>query len=208
MMSSHRVLVLVFSFELLFTSAGLGQNIAPISPMSLFGMLCNPDKSKQAVQIIKSTGTKYVPFLLKWTKDPPKIDGALMGTHRVGLADAFGELRVKESIPFLLRYIDMNRELGHPMGMGDAESKYQEDLDNKPAMTALIKIGEIDPLIKSYYLEKLTWNERDKLFRVICEMAELKSKHALLEFKSTIETNKKRIDEALARVDESTKKDN
>ena len=188
---------------LFLASSALGQNIAPVS---LFRLLCDPDTSQQGVQIIKSDRAKYVPLLLKWTKDPPKIDEALMGVHRVGMADAFGELKVKESIPFLLQYIYLNREIPHNSTLG-TEVRYQEDLNNKPAMTALIKIGEIDSLVKYYYFEKLTWSDREDLFRVICKMAGVNSKHYLLEFKDTIETNRKRLDEALARVNESTKKD-
>ena len=208
MTSLQRCLIKTIPFQLVAISSLFGQ---PVTPYSLLKLLSNPETSRQGVDLIKSSGSKYVPLLLKWTKNPPKDDIALMGIHRVGLADAFGELKVKEAIPFLLENIDMNREVLHSVAMG-AEERYQADIKNKPAMTALIKIAELEPLQYAYRQNRLTWREREEVLIVICEIAETKSETYLLSLKAglkqDLEKDLNRINESLRKISLSKQKNN
>ena len=126
-----------------------------------------------------------------------------MGIHRVGLADAFGELKVKEAIPFLLENINMNREMLHADSGGGAEERYQADIKNKPAMTALTKIAELEPLQYAYRQNRLTWREREEVLIVICEIAETKSETYLLSLKAGL---KQDLEKDLNPIDESLKR--
>lgn len=209
MTSLQRCLIKTIPFQLAAISSLFGQ---PITPYSLLKLLSNTETSRQGVDLIKSSGSKYVPLLLKWAKNPPKDDIALMGIHRVGLADAFGELKVKEAIPFLLENINMNREMLHADSGGGAEARYQADIKNKPAMTALIKIAELEPMQYAYTQNRLTWREREEVLIVICEIAETKSETYLLSLKAglkqDLEKDLNRINESLRKISLSKQKNN
>lgn len=176
-----------------------GQDISPDSLLRLFS---DPATSRQGVDIVKAAGAKYIPTLLKWTIDVPSSFATEMGVHRIGLADAFGELKVKQAIPFLLKYLDMDREIDRIITNG-SNFRYQADLKNKPAMTALIKIGEIEPLLKVYYSNGMTLYEREKLLVVICEMADKKSLSELSQFLSMRKVD---LTDSVAEVDRALKK--
>ena len=118
---------------------------------------------------------------------------------------------MKEAIPFLLENIDMNREVLHSVAMG-AEERYQADIKNKPAMTALIKIAELEPLQYAYRQNRLTWREREEVLIVICEIAETKSETYLLSLKAglkqDLEKDLNRINESLRKISLSKQKNN
>ena len=58
----------------------------------------------------------------------------------------FAEYKVKEAIPFLLQHIDMDRDLPRSVSFG-AEARYQPDINNKPAVLALSRIGNPEPFL-------------------------------------------------------------
>jgi hypothetical protein len=100
--------------------------------------LANSSTRRAAIGAILTSAGDKVPLLLSWAQTPPA------GVDRlelyIGLADAFGELRTKEAIPFLIKYIRMPRSLGRP----NIWLKSEEAIEGEfPAVHALIRIGFI-----------------------------------------------------------------
>jgi hypothetical protein len=106
-----------------------------------------------AVAEVVAAGPDKVPILLAWTRNPPS--GVDRHQLYIGMADAFGELRTKDAIPFLIKNIDLHREdWPGPVWLKSAEATKER----LPCVAALIKIGPeaSDALIRT----------SDKLLRV------------------------------------------
>jgi hypothetical protein len=87
-----------------------------------------------AIARIAETQSK-VAVLLRWIETPPtNVDQYEL---RIGLADAFGRLKVREAIPFLIRNINLQRWHHVNTWMKTAEV-VQERM---PAVAALILLG-------------------------------------------------------------------
>jgi len=97
------------------------------------------DKTRQAaIASIIASGRDKVPLLLDWIRNPPKgVDSCGLDT---GLEEAFGELKTKEAIPFLVENISVYRGC---FGTSLAPwLKAPEVIEwQLPAVGALIKIG-------------------------------------------------------------------
>jgi hypothetical protein len=98
--------------------------------------LADPELRYAAVNSIVDSGGKDLALLLSWTETPPK--GVDEWALRVGLADAFGKLRAKEAIPFLVRNIGLERYFVRQAFWTKADSVIVSRL---PAAAALIAIG-------------------------------------------------------------------
>lgn len=107
-----------------------------VNDEKLARLLANKDTRRGAVIAILTSTSDRVPLLLSWTqKAPAHIDRAQL---YVGLADAFGQLRTKEAIPFLIKYIDLERSMPRPNIWLKNEVAIAKEL---PAVGALIRIG-------------------------------------------------------------------
>ena len=92
------------------------------------------ESTRQAV-VARITNSE-IPLLLAWTKVPPaQVDES--GLY-IGLADAFGQLKAKEAIPFLIKNITLQRWLASPNTWMKTPQVIEERM---PAVAALIRIG-------------------------------------------------------------------
>ena len=107
------------------------------SDRALADSLANDTTRQAAIASIMASGSSKVPLLLSWARKPPRhVLGCGLDD---GLADAFGELKTKEAIPFLIKNIGMYRSCGVSLGpwlKGPAAIEW-----NLPAVGALVKIG-------------------------------------------------------------------
>lgn len=105
--------------------------------LGLARQLANESTRQNAIAAIVASGNETVPLLLSLTKKPP----AQLNQHAlfVGLADAFGQLKAKEAIPFLIKNIGLDREL---IREPNISMKTAEVIKGRmPAVAALIQIG-------------------------------------------------------------------
>lgn len=95
------------------------------------------DSSRQAaVDEIVASRQNELRVLISWTVRPPdQVDRR--GLY-IGLADAFGGLRAKDAIPFLIKNIDLKRRAYEITPWNRAPAAVEESL---PAVAALIQIG-------------------------------------------------------------------
>src|ERR1700682_1537180 len=102
---------------------------------NLARLLANKDTRRGTVIAILMSTSSRVPLLLSWTQNlPARVDRQEL---YIGLADAFGQLRTKEAIPFLIKYIDMERSMPRPNIWLKNEVAIAKEL---PAVGALIRI--------------------------------------------------------------------
>lgn len=96
--------------------------------------LANESTRQAAVDEIARQGPGMIQRLLSWERDFPN-DRAL----DIGLCMAFGRLKAKEAIPFLVDHINLTRHLDLS---GNTWSRASEViLDRLPAVVVLIQIG-------------------------------------------------------------------
>src|ERR1700722_2581682 len=70
-------------------------------------MLADPSTRTDALASVAASGQSKEPLLLSWVLSPPVgVDSFELS---IGLADAFGQLRTKEAIPFLIKNISIQR---------------------------------------------------------------------------------------------------
>ena len=105
---------------------------------SLAHELARDGSRRNAVDKIAARGSSLVPLLLLWTCNPPTD----VNEHdlNVGLAEAFGRLKAKEAIPFLIKNITLKR--GALDDTPNTWLKVAEVIERRlPAVVALIQIG-------------------------------------------------------------------
>jgi hypothetical protein len=123
-------------------------NGAEIADLDLARMLANTETRQRAIQLIAAAPSTKLPLLIAWSLRPPAHMDEF--NLRVGLMDAFGELKSKEAIPFLVKNISRQRTL-----VGDANifMKTEESVESRvPAVAALIKIGpDCLPVLYGHY---------------------------------------------------------
>jgi hypothetical protein len=111
--------------------------IAPLAfGQDLATRLATPELRDGAVKEIAAAGGRDLPLLLKWSETPPR--GVEEWALRVGLADAFGALRAKDAIPFLIKNVGLERYFVRQAFWTKADSVIERTL---PAVAALIAIG-------------------------------------------------------------------
>lgn len=89
-----------------------------------------------AVAEVVAAGSEKVPLLLSWTRNPP--GGVDRQQLYIGMADAFGELRTKQAIPFLIKNISFPRHVFRMPFWSSPAPVVEYWL---PSVAALIKIG-------------------------------------------------------------------
>jgi hypothetical protein len=100
-------------------------------------MLSDENTRESAVSSIVSAGAAKVPLLLSWARTPPPdVDVTYLF---VGMADAFGALKSKEAIPFLIKHISIQRGWIPAVDTWMKTPAVVED--RLPAVKALIRIG-------------------------------------------------------------------
>jgi hypothetical protein len=99
--------------------------------------LANDSTRPSAVAEVLASGNAKAPLLLEWTQKPPaEVDQ--YGLY-IGLADAFGQLRTKEAIPFLIKNISRRRT--RHVDFAPWLKAPEVIKDTFPALAALIQIG-------------------------------------------------------------------
>jgi hypothetical protein len=106
--------------------------------IDLARQLASEHSQKAAVEAIAASGRDKVALLLTWIKKPPiPLDVIQLTIFQAGLADAFGALKAKEAIPFLMDNITLIR---WPSGIPPWRTP-ETALERLPAVAALIRIG-------------------------------------------------------------------
>jgi len=135
----------LMAVAVLVASAGLAQDIADFD---LARLLSNDDTRKRAIEAIVNSRSKKLHLLLSWSRRPPAhVDEFAL---RTGLIDAFGELKSREAIPFLIKNISVQRT---PYGAPNVFMKTEETIESRvPAVAALVKVGpDCLPALYEYY---------------------------------------------------------
>jgi hypothetical protein len=100
-------------------------------------MLADPAFRAEAVEEVAARGEAAGRVLMRWTDATP--EGVEARELKVGLADAFGRLRYEPAIPFLMRYLDLERwRMTRLNKWMKTAAVVRETL---PAADALIRIG-------------------------------------------------------------------
>jgi hypothetical protein len=126
----------VKSCIIVMTAMALVATSQPLDDLELARMLSDGRTREAAVAKIVATGVTKVPVLLSWTRVPPT------GVDRielyVGVAEAFGALKAKEAVPFLITNISIQPWLSSPSVWLKTSDVV---VDRLPAVRALIQIG-------------------------------------------------------------------
>lgn len=108
-----------------------------VSDLDLARELASPEKRKSAIAGLLLDGKGKFPALLAWTQTPPAdVDEYEL---RVGLADALGQLKEEEAIPFLIKCLKLRRVRFVDFAPWMKVEAAIED--TFPAVSALIRIG-------------------------------------------------------------------
>ncbi len=106
------------------------------STLELARLLASDTTRQRGVARVVASGNNIIPILLSWTKSPPpQVD---QNELYIGLADAFGQLKTKEAIPFLIKNISLQRWRELNTWLKTAQV-IEERL---PAVAALVRIGK------------------------------------------------------------------
>jgi len=107
-----------------------------VNDLALANSLANDTTRQAAVASIVASDRSKVPLLLSWARKSPVADECGLFS---GLADAFGQLKTREAIPFLIEDLSEYRSCGASFAPWLNGPKVIEW--NLPAVGALIKIG-------------------------------------------------------------------
>lgn len=106
--------------------------------LDLARQLASEYTQHDAAEAIGTSARDKLPVLLAWAKAAPiPLDDVQAMVFRAGLAEAFGALRAKEGIPFLLANLTLRRSPFTLPAFGSPEKV----IDRLPAVAALIRIG-------------------------------------------------------------------
>lgn len=147
--------------------------------------LANNETRQEAVAEILASGEEKIPLLLSWTRIPLDRLNAFpphrMDVYelRIGLADAFGALRAREAIPFLVTNILLKRhravDLAPWLKVAEVVS------ETFPAIAALISIGpDASSALVQKSIGRMTPEERLATIVVISRTSEVPGARALL----------------------------
>jgi len=125
-----RATLLVTALLAAFTANG-----EDIGDADLARMLAHTRSRDGAVASLVASGKGKIPILLSWADKPPV--GINDYELDIGLAVAFGRMRVKEAIPFLIKNIGLNT-----FPFTDVWTRTPTAIEERlPAVLALIQIG-------------------------------------------------------------------
>ena len=119
--------------------------------------LSKKETRETAIDLIEASPDNKLSVLLSWiVKAPADVDRLEL---YIGLADTFGRMRLKEAIPFLVKYICIPRTPDRP----NIWLKSQEAIEQQlPAVGALVRIGSE----ASNFLIGVPWDERPRAERM------------------------------------------
>ena len=103
-------------------------------------LLADDQTRDTGVRVVVTSGTDNIPLLLSWARTPPpKLDDFQQYILRISLAQIFGQLKIAEAIPFLIKNISL---LDWPLVMPNVWMKTPQVIEQRmPAVSALIRIG-------------------------------------------------------------------
>ena len=146
------------------SAVGCGASSPVSRDRALARRLSNDSTRDEAVAEIAGSGTNRVPLLLSWGRTPPaRLD--VCGLY-VGLAAAFGRMRTKEAIPFLVKNISIRRPCYADFSPW---FKAPEAIEATfPAVAALVRIGPeaSRAVIRAWQEPMLPWDRLAALFVV------------------------------------------
>ena len=125
------------------------------SDAELARLLADETTRQSGISRIVSSGSSMVPLLVAWTQEPPTH----VDKHElfVGLADAFGQLKTREAIPFLVNNISLQRWRELNTWLKTAQVIEQR----LPAAAALVRMGpDASKVVMSEYH---TFSAEDRL---------------------------------------------
>jgi hypothetical protein len=131
------LLTVVYSACGIMVVACVVQSARSKGDLELAHHLAEKESRANAVAGILASGAGNLPLLISWTRTPPA--GIDRYELNIGLADAFGSLKAKEAIPFLIENISRRRDPHLDLqpwlrGGGTIERTF-------PSVAALIQIG-------------------------------------------------------------------
>jgi hypothetical protein len=161
------------------------------SDQVLADLLASEQTRNQAVDAIAASKESKLPLLLSWTRNPPS--GVDSYELKIGMADAFGRLKAKEAIPFLIENIGLMRWWNHRHGPGE---------DNMAAAAALIRIGSD----ASKAIREIDWDKRkprDRLAAIfaVSRMIDPEARHFLVEMAEMATWEKDSAQEGIKAID-------
>ncbi len=153
-----------------------------VSDLDLARQLATESTRRSAVARIVASRRDKVPLLLSWTRNPP----ANVDEHElsIGLADAFGQLKTKEAIPYLIKNIGIER-------WRDVNTWLKTDdviEERLPAVAALIQIGPeaYDALVRASWKPMDTVDRRAVVFAAVRIVSKTKDPEARRFFHSVL----------------------
>jgi len=164
-------------------------------------MLSDGRTREAAVASIVAAGAARVPSLLSWTRTPPR--GVDRTELYVGMAEAFGALRTKEAIPFLVQHISIEPWISSP----DVWAKPSDVMEERlPAVGALIRIGpEAAKAILSRAWDSMGYNDRLAALVVLSRVGEgPEARRFILAALGEANLERERAQEALTVLDKRT----
>jgi hypothetical protein len=127
----HRVAAIFCFIQFTCTYAASTQELA------LARQLADQKNREAAIEGLVASGKANIPLMLRWMADPPKtIDGYEL---QVGIADSFGRLRAKETIPSLITCLGLTRYQFETPNMWIKTPDVV--IERLPCVSALISIG-------------------------------------------------------------------
>ena len=103
-------------------------------------LLAAPTSRDTAINALRNSASDRIPLLLSWTTATPRGLGISQEELYIGLADAFGALKVSSAIPFLIKYIGLTRSMTRPNIWWKSEEAISSEF---PAVHALIQMGTV-----------------------------------------------------------------
>src|ERR1051325_10175485 len=101
-------------------------------------LLAAPTSRDTAINALRNSASDRIPLLLSWTTATPRGLGISQEELYIGLADAFGALKVSSAIPFLIKYIGLTRSMARPSIWGKSEETIISDFPSVQALVSCI----------------------------------------------------------------------
>lgn len=128
--------------------------------------LANESTRKSAVAKVVASGVNTVPILLSLSQSPPPEVNEYDLAR--GLADAFGQLKTKEAIPFLITHLSLER--GRFVTPNTWMKGGEVIRERMPAISALIQIGPEASKASIYGWERIPLDDQVAAIFVVSQV--------------------------------------